>query len=129
MKKLALLFAILVAVATLFTSSCKSEDTFNIVGTWTGTQYWNEDGSTNPVTITYSGTETAGSVNLDAVWGGVHHIATGTYTVTGLNVSMYMTWSASATHNCIGTANEAHNSINGTFTQSNNWSGTWVVSR
>ena len=116
----------LIAVSLLFTASCKTEEVFNIAGTWNGTQYWNEDGTTNGATYIFTGTELSGTVSMSVTWGGT---ATGPYTVTGLNITMPMTWDAGASHTANGTVSADFHTISGTFTQNNGWSGTWTATR
>jgi hypothetical protein len=124
MKKFSLLFVGLVMISLLITPGCKSEDPFTIVGTWMGTMIWS-DGQVDSVTYTFSGTETAGTVNLVVSWAN----ASGNYTVAGTSVTMNMTWGGGASHNCTGNIDTNANTISGSFTQNNGWTGTWSASR
>jgi hypothetical protein len=126
MKKLSVLFIALVAAALLFTPSCKSEDVFNIVGTWNVTLTVSGLGTITG-TYTFTGTETSGTCSVN--FPGEVETMNGPYTVTGLNVNLNLTWTTTVTHTATGTVSADFLSISGTFTQSNGFSGTWTATR
>jgi len=127
MKKISLFCIVLAIVLLLFTSSCKTAETFNIVGTWTGILKWNNDAFNYNVTYTFSGDENSGTVFINILYA----TGDGNYTVTEKSVQMTWTWHsgnpASLTAN--GTASDDFNSISGTFTQTNGENGTWTASK
>jgi hypothetical protein len=115
----------------LINGSCKNAETFNIVGTWTGSMTWTDSTGltdTTDVEYTFSGSESSGTVFLDIAF-----VATlsGTYSISGLNITMNLTWNNGnpATHSQIGSASDDMNTISGTFTQNNGYHGTWTASR
>jgi hypothetical protein len=131
MKKIKLFYLSLIMFSLLFTWTCKDAETFNIVGTWTGSMTWTDSTGltdTTDVEYTFSGSESSGTVFLDIAF-----VATlsGTYSISGLNITMNLTWNNGnpATHSQIGSASDDMNTISGTFTQNNGYHGTWTASR
>jgi hypothetical protein len=126
MKKFSMILIFMISVALVFTSSCKSEDTFNIAGSWTGIISWTGSVSYT-ANYTFAGTETSGTVNIALPTYG--HTGTGTYTVVGLNVTLIVEWDAGAIFNATGAVSADFNTMNGTFTQDNGYNGTWTAMR
>jgi hypothetical protein len=124
MKKLSLLFLILVSVSLIFTPSCKTKDVFNITGLWNITISWTGY-YTLPGTMTFTGSETSGNVFINVP---SENTANGTYTVAGMSVTINATWGGGYQITMIGTAvNE--NNISGTFTQTNGVNGNFTANR
>lgn len=127
MKKLSVFCIVLILSLMVFISSCKTAETFNIVGTWTGNWKWYDSAFNYPTTFTFSGDENSGTVFMNVSI----FTADGTYSVNGQSVTMNMMWNIDnpASITAHGAANDDFNSISGTFTQTNNNNGTWNASR
>lgn len=126
-KHLSIFFSIFCLLGLLFFSGCKTTETFNINGTWTLILTYSGWG-TYVGTITFSGSETSGITIAD--FSGEGWVpGNGTYTVTDTNVTFSINWTAvSNTTNCTGTA-PSDNSMNGSFTETEPYSGTWAATR
>lgn len=126
MKKFRVLFVFLVVVFLISTSSCKKE-TFNIAGLWNGSLNFTGYGSYT-ASFNFAGSEASGTATITVTGLGT---LSGTYTVTDLSVNIQSTWQVSnpATNTMNGTASEDFNTMNGSFTQSNGFNGTWNASR
>lgn len=129
MKKMTI-FAVLILSAMLaFHSGCKSsDDDFSILGNWTINMTYAGNYVYSGGTITFSGSDSSGSIQVR--FPPDPQIGTGTYTVNGMGVQFVIYWpDAGYTDTCNGSVlNDS--SMNGTLVeQPGNTSGTWNCSR
>lgn len=129
MKKTTILAALAVVAMLAFLGGCKSsDDDFSILGNWTINMTYAGNYVYSGGTITFSGSESSGSIQVR--FPPDPQIGTGTYTVDDTSVQFVIYWpDAGYTDTCIGTVvNDS--SMNGTLVeQPGSTSGTWNCSR
>ena len=125
MKKRLLFSVILVTFSLLFIPACKTaEDVFNIVGTWNITLIYTGYSSPYSGTITFAGTESSGTFVAS-----ITDPASGTYTVNDNSVSFSLNWTGYTDMLYANGTATTDNNMNGTFTQTGGYSGTWSAYR
>lgn len=125
MKKTFYLFAIALIMMTI---ACNKDKTVSINGFWTGSGL--DDGSSTPIplSILYSGSNTAVAYILSADTS-IALKVNGTYSIDADSVRTTIS-TASATTLFVGKLNSSNNAMNGTFRSLTNSSrGTWSVTK
>lgn len=125
MKKISIV--LMLGLAVILITACKSGDDFDITGAWTITKLTGDGQSTN--SFTFSGNKQEGAVVMSGV------ASTGSYTVSGDTVRFSVTYGIAApfySERFTGQA-ENDNSMKGDFEIANGdtvtTTGTWEASR
>lgn len=129
MKKTTIFAALMLSAMLAFQGGCKSsDDDFSILGNWTINMTYAGNYVYSGGTITFSGSDSSGSIQVR--FPPDPQIGTGTYTVNGTGVQFVIYWpDAGYTDTCNGSVLN-DDSMNGTLVeQPGNTSGTWNCSR
>ena len=104
---------------------CKTvEDEISILGTWNITKYYDQSYSPISGTITFTGSNTSGSL----IFSYNNITNNGSFTVTGSTINFTTITNTSLTNNHWGTI-ASENAMNGNFLNQNGNSGNWNANR